>query len=259
MFDKLLFNRNAFDRDVSSAAISSNITASGSIKINLVLQSPITVRPMAGISRMTCGIIMRQHMEFHVNGGGIMAIENLILGMKINPIRLSGSGHIQPFFHVRTPFKGNFTGSGTMKLDNRFLLLQFMDINIGGTGKMSMDFIMHSAIPVNLEGWSDLNGSVSLWLPIGMNIQGQGELMLRRLSALNENILELDGINLLPGESVTIDTDLLQVLFGAKEDVSSVTNDSIFFELNPGENEVTISVDSDTLLDVVAIWQNRWL
>ena len=96
-------------------------------------------------------------------------------------------------------------------------------------------------------------------MPITIDVTGSGEMTLRRLSAIDESILELININLLPGEVVTIDTDLLQVLFGSIEDVSAVTSDSVFFELNPGENEILISTDSVTTLDVTAIWQNRWL
>ena len=84
-------------------------------------------------------------------------------------------------------------------------------------------------------------------------------MTLRRLSVLNENIIELIGIEFAPGDTIIIDTDLLQVLFGSKEDVSSVTSDSVFFELNPGENEITIDVDAETVLDITAVWQNRWL
>ena len=76
---------------------------------------------------------------------------------------------------------------------------------------------------------------------------------------MNENVIELIGLNLMPGESVTIDTDLLQVLLGAVEDVSSVTAESVFFELNPGLNDITVSTDVDGQIDVTAIWQNRWL
>ena len=100
---------------------------------------------------------------------------------------------------------------------------------------------------------------VSLGLPLTIGMKGQGSAMLRRLSGLNENAIELIGINLLPGETVTIDTDLLQVLVGLVEDVSSVTTESVFFELNPGENEIIIDVDSASKMDIVTIWQNRWL
>ena len=73
------------------------------------------------------------------------------------------------------------------------------------------------------------------------------------------SLLKLCKVNEVDCLIPTIDTDLLQVLFGSIEDVSAVTSDSVFFELNPGENEILISTDSVTTLDVTAIWQNRWL
>ena len=110
------------------------------------------------------------------------------------------------------------------------------------------------------HGFGDLlDDGLALHLPLIIKMEGIGEFILRRLGALNENVLELNGINLRPGEEVTIDTDLLSVFFGYTEDVSSVTTDSVFFELSPGENDVVIDTNTGEMMMVTVIWQNRWL
>lgn len=260
MFNKNLFNRNAFDRSVSSSAISVPIVAGGALTMSLVMKVTLTVKPISGSGAMVPRASMLQNIGSVIEGSGELVNTSVNLATVISPIKFSGSGKMSPAFSIRTPFRGNLGGAGVFNVTDRLYFLQQIKSNITSHGSFDMQFIMQSSIdPITFKGVSDLKGNVSLQLPIETCIEGNGELILRRLSAMNENVLELININLLPGETVTIDTDLLQVLFGAKEDVSSVTSNSVFFELNPGENELIISTDSNQSLDVVAIWQNRWL
>ena len=260
MFNKSLFNRNAFDRSVSLPSISAAMSSAGTMRLQPVLAFPLTIRPIAGIGSMKCGIVMQQHIGLTMIGEGELTdvVVNLILPLR--PVNFTGSGTLKPEITVVTPFRASITSSGTMAISNRMYFIQQIQAHIASHGMFKPDFVMLSSIdPIVFAGTSDLKGKVSLHLPIPTDFVGTGEMILRRLSAMNENVLELIDINIQPGETIIIDTDLLQVLIGSKEDVSSITSDSVFFELNPGENEITVSTDSDTTLDVVAIWQNRWL
>ena len=174
---------------------------------------------------------------------------------------IKGTGSFTPRISVATPFKGSFNSSGILGVNNnKIYFIQSFAPTIPAGGTLETKFVMQTPISINLlSGGSSLKSTVTFPMPMVMDITGFGEMTLRRLSAIDESILELININLLPGKVVTIDTDLLQVLFGSIEDVSAVTSDSVFFELNPGENEILISTDSVTTLDVTAIWQNRWL
>lgn len=259
MFNKTLFNRNAFNRSVSLSSISVTIVGSGAISTRIVVRIESGIKPMVGTSVMSCGVVMRQQVGLAFDGNSSMINDTLNLSMSLKPVRFSGTGDIVPKFSVRTPVKGNLSGDGDTKIDNRMRIQQHMTGIITSSGKFTTELINHTPLIINFTGAGTLKGLVALKIPISINLVGSSELTLRRLSATNVNTLELIDINLLPGDTVTIDTDLLQVLFGKIEDVSSVTSDSIFFELNPGENEITISTDSDTTLEVTAIWQNRWL
>ena len=202
---------------------------------------------------------MKQSMSGTFSGSSEVKPITTVLGLRLPSTIVKGTGSFTPRISVATPFKGSFNSSGVLGINNKIYFVQSFAPTIPAGGTLETKFVMQTPITINLSGGSSLKSTVTFPMPIVMDITGVGEMTLRRLSAIDESILELININLLPGEVVTIDTDLLQVLFGSIEDVSAVTSDSVFFELNPGENEILISTDSVTTLDVTAIWQNRWL
>ena len=259
MFNKLLFNRNAYDRSIDLPSLSSIILSSGSIKLKIVAVFSLTIKPITANGSMVCGLVMMQNMNIKLNGASIIQMDDFLLALKMKLNQMSGIGYIEPKINIRSPLKVSISGIGDTKIDNRLRLIQYMEGIIKSVGNITPDLVMRMSMFVDFDGSSDMSEEIILTLPLISLQAGKGDTSLRRLSELNENILELSNINLLPGEMVTIDTGLLQVLFGMLEDVSSVTSDSIFFELSPGENEILISTDSDSELDVVAIWQNRWL
>ncbi len=205
---------------------------------------------------------MKQSMAGTFVGSSEVKPDTTVLGLRLPSTTIKGTGSFAPRISVATPFRGSFNSAGALGINNKIYFIQSFAPTIPAGGTLKTKFVMQTPITINLSGGSSLKSTVNfpmLIMPIAMGITGFGEMTLRRLSAIDESILELININLLPGEVVTIDTDLLQVLFGSIEDVSAVTSDSVFFELNPGENEILISTDSVTTLDVAAIWQNRWL
>ena len=222
----------------------------------------ISHQPFAGSSALTCKLIMKQSMSGTFVGSSEVKPDTTVLGLRLPSTTIKGTGSFAPRISVATPFRGSFNSAGALGINNKIYFIQRFAPTIPAGGTLETKFVMQTPITINLSGGSSLKSTVYFpmpIMPIAMGITGFGEMTLRRLSAIDESILELININLLPGEVVTIDTDLLQVLFGSIEDVSAVTSDSVFFELNPGENEILISTDSVTTLDVTAIWQNRWL
>ena len=100
-----------------------------------------------------------------------------------------------------------------------------------------------------------------------LNFVGLSELVVSSMGDVQTSLIHLDNILLLPGEEITIDTDLLIVLFGQTHDVSSITADSEFFKFGPGINRLIFEPAYDRTprpgpeneLDVKILWQNRWL
>lgn len=257
MFDKLLFDRNAFDRSVSSEGLSLTMLGSGQVGLRLTVKTPISSNP-SGDGSLTSNIRMRQNITHTFTGNGNINAVTMIL-RRSTVASLSGQGALTPNFTIRTPIAVALSGNGGIVINSQMFLTQRMQGTLSGAGEFVPRPVLWTAFVGNLHGSGEISSQIRLQLPLLILQQGQGTIILRRIGALNENVIELIGINFLPGETITIDTDLLQVLFGPIEDVSSITSDSIFFELNPGENEIIIDVDADATMDVVAIWQNRWL
>ena len=257
MFDKTLFDRNAFDRSDSSEVFSLTMLGSGQVGLRLTVKTP-TGSSVAGSGTLNSNIQMQQRIVQPFVGSGNLSEVTLQL-RRLTAASLSGGSVLTTNLTVRTPIAASLSGQGGFVISSQMRLRQFMAAVLSGTSSFVPRPNLAVAMTGLLQGAGGMSAQVRLWLPLMILQQGQGTIILRRLGSKSENVIELIGINFLPGETITIDTDLLQVLFGPIEDVSSITTDSIFFELNPGENEIIIDVDSDSTMDVVAIWQNRWL
>ena len=259
MFNKNMFNRNAFNRSVSLSDISIPMMSTNSLTLQLIARVMISHQPFAGSSALTCKLIMKQSMSGAFSSSSEVKPIVTVLRLRLPATIIKGTGSFTPRISVATPFKGSFNGGGASGVNNKIYFVQSFAPTISAGGTLETKFVMQTLITINLSGGSSLKTTAIFPMAIPMDIMGFGEMTLRRLGNIDESVLELININLLPGKVVTIDTDLLQVLFGSIEDVSAVTSDSIFFELNPGENEILFLTNSVTTLDVTAIWQNRWL
>lgn len=257
MFNKTLFDRNAFDRNVSSDGIGLTTLGSGQAIFQLTVKTPIGAN-INGVGLLTPNIRLQQRLIKSFDGVGDIADVTVILRHPTT-ITFNSQGALNTVLVVRTPIMVALSGHGSFEVNSKMFVYQNMRSNLSSTGIFTPQPVLENAMIGNMSGSGQMTMSVNLRIPLIIQSHGQGSFLLRRVGGLNENVIELIGINLLPGETITIDTDLLQVLFGAIEDVSSITNESIFFELNPGENEIVIDIDADTTLDVIAIWQNRWL
>lgn len=126
-----------------------------------------------------------------------------------------------------------------------------------------------SLIGDNTPEQYNTGGNLELVLVMEMSPSffGAGNIDAFNIGNIITNILSFRGISLKPNETITIDTDAMTVLFGLEHDVSSLTNDSSFFDLNEGTNELTFEIGYEVPpdpmpaheLDTTIIWQNRWL
>ena len=257
MFDKQLFDRNAFDRSVSSDGITLNMLGSSQVQFHLTVKTPVT-NTIIGAGVLTSNIQMHQNVANAFEGDGSVALAMLVL-RRATTISLKSGGALGTNIVIRTPIAPVMHGGGTFTIDSRTTMKQYMVASLSGESSFAPKPIMETSVVAALSGSGHFLSTAQLLLPLLILQRGSGAILLRRIGGLNENFIELLDINLLPGQTVTIDTDLLQVLLGSIEDVSSVTTESVFFELNPGENEIMIDSDSDNTMSVTTIWQNRWL
>lgn len=258
MFNKSLYDKSLYDRSVSSDDINGILMSRSIMDLKLVVITPLAFNPMTSQSPFGMYMTMIQTVNVELTGEGHIEDTEVILLQNIKT-NMSGSGDLKLNINAKTDIKGILNGYGTLK-DLKPDIHQHIYGRLTGSGTVSSKLNFNQLIDVSLQGEGQLqNKEVNLKLNIAPEISGSGDLVMSRFGSLGEDIFELIGIDLKPGETVTIDTDLLDVIFGHRHDVTSVTADSVFFELNPGENQITISTDVEGSLDTTIIWNNRWL
>ena len=228
------------------------------MNLQITIMQPLSLPPLTSQGTLDTGLQLQIPAGSAMEASGNLNNSEVILRQPLT-IGLSGRGDPVINATVKTPFGAAVDGGGTLEPVNAFVyqhmtvrLVNSSDIDIGMIVKQELDIVMTGGNTFNID-------PTIMTIPLSFDLSGSGNLGLRRLGTLNEDLFQLININLQPGEEITIDTDLLDVVFGHTSDVSSVTTDSVFFDLNPGENEITVSTDTQEPMQITAIWQNRWL
>ena len=169
-------------------------------------------------------------------------------------------------------YEGYIHGEG--ELDCAIEMVQFIGLELNGSGEVYCQLALFSYISGSgeiIQSHEPDEEPEALKLNLVMNMEikmiGSGGLDITGLGDAEMDLLYLRGISLLPNQTITIDADSMTVLFGLEHDVSSLTGDSVFFELAKGINELNFEIgyeiDPDPMpaneVEVTAIWQNRWL
>lgn len=67
----------------------------------------------------------------------------------------------------------------------------------------------------------------------------------------------IENVNMSPGDELIIDTEHMTVTLNGINIVDKVSDESVFFKLAPGDNDVI--VEGGTTADVKILWKDRWL
>ena len=170
-------------------------------------------------------------------------------------------------------YEGQAHGAG--ELNTLVEMIYNIDIIIDGASTFFALMAPHAIIESSGEiiegnpGWQAGNGGLELILVMEYDVDffNAGDLDVVNIGDIQTEIINLRGISLLPNGTITIDTDSMIVLFGLTHDVSSLSNDSVFFNLNEGTNEIKFIIGYESVpspipeneLETTIIWQNRWL
>lgn len=145
--------------------------------------------------------------------------------------------------------------------------------SVGGLNTLYPVYMVHTDILIS-SSIGQIRGAnpedslgLILVLPLTITFTSSGDMDILSIGTQVVSVLDLREINLLPNETITIDTDAMIILFGLVHDVSSLTNDSSFFELSEGTNELKFEIGYEVApnpmpaneLETTFIWQNRWL
>ncbi len=250
-----------YDRSSSSNSIDAALRGSSELKVGLLVKTDLQPFNFTGSSGFNVTPVMLQIMSMNLSGSSSMSIDDKFLLRHRLGTALSGSGDMVTNIGVRTPVGDiQMTGKGELVDANTFVT-QAVEENIVGRGDMNSELILQVFLEASLSGESDMqiNDKFKLLTPMSSDLGGSGDIELRRVGALNSDTIEFTGLGLKPGQTLIIDTDELNVFIDNVLDVSKVTSDSVFFQLQPGENEITFTSNNNPNLQVTMIWQNRWL
>jgi hypothetical protein len=260
MFDRASYDRTLYDR--SSAFDSVEAAFRGTSKLNPGIEVRIYFEAfeLGGGGGVHGSAAMRQETRAELSGEGAFGANDFRLFARM-PSLLSGGGSIAFGISARTPFGAVLSGSGAAAISSALRIAQTMAGVVTGTGGLSATPTLRSYLSGLVEGKASLsvNNRLHLRLNLSPKIDGSGTLEPHRLGSLNTDELEFNNLNLASGQVLTIDSDELNVLVGNVLDVSSVTSESIFFNLQPGGNELTFTYNGNASLTVTFLWQNRWL
>jgi hypothetical protein len=261
MFDRTLFDRTVFDRNANTDSLGTQLRGSGDVKVGLVVQVFLYPVPIVGAGGLKAEPVTRQIMSAWLEGEGSVSPDELWLITRM-AAGLSGRGGIAKNEAVfKTHFQPQLIRGAGGLADSLTYTRQFMTAGLSGSGKLSSSLIIRTAMAAALSGSgkASVDGRLKLLLNMKSRLSGTGDVQLRRLGSLDSDVLEFEGLNLLPGQTMIIDTDELDVVINNIQDVSSVTSDSVFFQLEPGENNISFATDAASSLNVTVIWNNRYL
>ena len=113
----------------------------------------------------------------------------------------------------------------------------------------------------------DDNKPLILIITLDFIISSEGDFEITRIGDKETNVINLKNVNLKPNQTLVIDTDLMIVTIDGIPDVSFISDDSSFFLLDDGNNEIAFNwsyvnvpspIPAEELM-LSVIWQNRWL
>ena len=80
---------------------------------------------------------------------------------------------------------------------------------------------------------------------------------LGQTSTYGSVTMVIEGVNMVAGDELIIDTEHMTVTLNGANIIDRVSDDSAFFKLQPGENDII--VEGGTTADVKILWKDRWL
>jgi len=105
-----------------------------------------------------------------------------------------------------------------------------------------------------------MSSGVILRLSIKTNLEGSSEFYIEGVLSYEEKLIELKGINLLPGQELYINGKALEILVDGEEEVESITDESEFFVLRVGKNYIHLTPSNPAnVMSAKIEWEDYWL
>ena len=114
---------------------------------------------------------------------------------------------------------------------------------------------------------TDINSSFTVYANMGLKIalqmepiESSFEVGYLTLRVEDAEELNLSDLGMLPGDTLIIDTDQIDVQINGETEVESWVSGSVFVQLKPGTDVIEIFTDPASItLEVTIIWSDRYL
>lgn len=265
MFDRIGFDQSQFNRQfVDDSPFYVGMKGNGDLTTNLYVRQRMSAG-LSGSGQISGSLAVLTPIAFGDIGGtsAMTMSEMAFFKMEMSIPSMNGASSMKGELTVKTPIPAtSMGGSGSITPPEVVLGLK-VDGTLGGSSDLSASAILEALLETTMSGESTLYEKKGITLETRMaafGMHGEGNLNPRRLIEKGVLLFELENITLNPRETITIDMDMLTVMFNnGIVDVSAVSSDSTFFELYPGDNVFKIYMSPLQFIQATVAWQNRWL
>ena len=263
MYDKDLFDKSPFDRQtVPDFEIAASIDGGVTI-YSAVYMRAATGAVVSGSWSVSGKVGLRIPLCADIQVSGSVEAVNLFAHTRLFPNDVTMLSSVIAAVGTRTPLSAEMTTNADFTAEFLKARVKLPDTGVFLVGSIISE---RAGLRVPLPGSeviisTDFTGSAGVRVPMHTrDIQITGEIKCAPIFEPGAAKLELQNLNLKPGDELIIDTDVLEVLFNGIPDQDFVSSDSEFFQLYPGNNKI-IFMDGETgrKLSVSIVWANRWL
>ena len=137
------------------------------------------------------------------------------------------------------------------------LITRYMDGDAGG-GSAAYGAVVRAVLPAGAaEALAEPKGDFVRTLVFSGAAEAAGTGEGACVSAYGQETLTVSGLDMRPGDELIIDTDHMTVTLNGANIVDRVEDDSIFFKLKSGVNDIV--VEGAAAADIKVLWKDRWL
>lgn len=239
------------------------IPGEGRITTDIFVNQIMNAKRIDGIGNITLKPLIQAALSAKLSGEGNLIDKGLRLGRTLAKFKLAGEGALNPELTFRIPIaKTKIQGEGALVDSGIYRNLILLPKVIQGEGNVTaknLRFIQQLALARVLNGEGNLTGVILKRTNFSAKIGGEGNATMNVFTK-DVDTITLTGVNLGPGQTLVIDTDTYDIWKNGALDLTSVSSDSVFFQLYPGINEIMIDADVSTMkVNIEAIVENRWL
>lgn len=265
MFDRGKFNRTAFNlagegTPTFYVTITSQYSAeAGPLRV-LVRIGTVSLGAEAQVDIGNLGLYTR--LPEVVLTGEFSVLPNFTALIPLGAVRMEAQSEVSIFMGAKMPLGRTTLASVFTVLPTFGVSVPLKGIVLRSEVELKPRFgVLAPAAPVTLGSTFDIAGGLWAKLPLRRAaVTSEFDLALKSIRTEESEEMELEGLDLRPGQSLVIDTDTLEVIVDDQPRVDCWVTGGNFFQFKNGENVLSFSDNASRRnLQVTVIWADRYL